>query len=93
MTAAVGAGCDPVVVVTGAHRERVEAADAVEEPLATPSMADQVKRAEIWHINADEPRFLDWYDPDLVAPGPYRASDHDPVIVDLDLGPSRSGIH
>ena len=53
--------------------------------LATPSMADQVKRAEVWHINADEPRFLDWYDPDLVAPGPYRASDHDPVIVSLKL--------
>jgi hypothetical protein len=53
--------------------------------LATPSMADQVKRAEVWHINADEPRFLDWYDPDLFAPGPYRASDHDPVVVSLKL--------
>jgi hypothetical protein len=53
--------------------------------LVTPSMARQVKRAEVWHINADEPRFLDWYDPDLVAPGPYRASDHDPVIVSLKV--------
>jgi predicted extracellular nuclease len=52
---------------------------------ATPTMADQVKRTEVWHINADEPRFLDWYDPDLVAPGPYRASDHDPVIVSLKI--------
>ncbi|HSG44483.1 MAG TPA: ExeM/NucH family extracellular endonuclease [Anaerolineales bacterium] len=52
---------------------------------ATPSMADQVKKAEVWHINADEPRFLDWYDPSVVAPGPYRASDHDPVIVSLKL--------
>lgn len=53
--------------------------------LATPSMAKQVKRTEIWHINADEPRFLDWFDPSLVAPGPYRAADHDPVIVSLKL--------
>ena len=53
--------------------------------LATPSMTEKVKRAEIWHINADEPRFLDWFDVTMVAPGPYRASDHDPVIVSLKL--------
>ena len=52
---------------------------------ATPSMADQVKKAEVWHINADEPRFLDWFDTSMVAPGPYRASDHDPVVISLKL--------
>lgn len=52
---------------------------------ATPSMADQVRQVQIWHINADEPRFLDWFDTTMVAPGPYRASDHDPVIVSLKL--------
>jgi hypothetical protein len=57
----------------------------LDHALVTPSMADQVKRAEVWHINADEPRFLDWYDTSMVAPGPYRASDHDPVIVSLKL--------
>ena len=57
----------------------------LDHALATPSMADQVKRAEVWHINADEPRFLDWYDTSMVAPGPYRASDHDPVIISLKL--------
>ena len=57
----------------------------LDHALATPSLADQVKRAEVWHINADEPRFLDWYDTSMVAPGPYRASDHDPVIVSLEL--------
>ncbi|MGD2177162.1 MAG: ExeM/NucH family extracellular endonuclease, partial [Anaerolineae bacterium] len=31
----------------------------LDHALATPSMADLVKRAEVWHINADEPRFLD----------------------------------
>jgi predicted extracellular nuclease len=57
----------------------------LDHALATPSMADQVKRAEPWHINADEPRFLDWFDVSMVAPGPYRASDHDPVIISLDF--------
>ena len=28
---------------------------------------------------------LEWYDPDLSAPGPYRASDHDPVIMSLKI--------
>jgi len=57
----------------------------LDHALATPSMVDQVKRAEVWHINADEPRFLDWFDTSIVAPGPYRASDHDPVIISLKL--------
>ena len=46
----------------------------------------------IWHINADEPDVLDYdtsFKPPaqaaLYAPDPYRSSDHDPVIVGLDL--------
>ena len=58
----------------------------LDHAFATASMTDQVTRTRVWHINADEPRFLDWYDPSIVAPGPYRASDHDPVIIGLDLG-------
>ncbi len=42
-----------------------------------------------WHINTDEPSVIDYttaYKPqDLYAPTPYRASDHDPVVVGLDL--------
>ena len=46
-----------------------------------------------WHINADEPTVLD-YNTDfksagqvtsLYAPDAYRASDHDPVVVGLNL--------
>lgn len=58
----------------------------LDHALATASMADQVTKTKVWHINADEPRFLDWYDTSVVGPGPYRASDHDPVIIGLDLG-------
>ncbi len=58
---------------------------ALDHVLGTDSMSDQVRNAAIWHINADEPRFLDWFDPSRLAPGPYRSSDHDPVLVGLNL--------
>jgi hypothetical protein len=41
------------------------------------------------HINAGEPRALDYNDynqPSLYNPDAYRSSDHDPVIVGLRLG-------
>lgn len=57
----------------------------IDHAFATPSLQKQVNKARIWHINADEPRFLDWYDPTIYAPGPYRASDHDPVRIGLNL--------
>ncbi len=57
----------------------------LDHAFATASMNAQVKRTVIWHINADEPRVLDWFDTSIAAPGPYRSSDHDPVIVSLDL--------
>jgi hypothetical protein len=48
----------------------------------------------VWHINADEPDILD-YDTSfkkpaqaaLYEPNEFRSSDHDPVIVGLDLEP------
>jgi predicted extracellular nuclease len=46
-----------------------------------------------WHINADEPALLDYNldagrDPSLFdSATPYRSSDHDPIIVGLDLTP------
>lgn len=57
----------------------------LDHALTTPSLTDQVKTVKIWHINADEPRFLDWFDTSRVAPGPYRSSDHDPVLIGLNL--------
>jgi len=57
----------------------------LDHAFATPGLANQVTKTAIWHINADEPRFLDYRDTTVVAPGPYRASDHDPVMIGLDL--------
>jgi hypothetical protein len=60
--------------------------------LASPTLTSQVTGATVWHINADEPDLIDYdmsFKSDaqdaLFAPDPYRSSDHDPVIVGLDL--------
>ncbi|MGB5721679.1 MAG: ExeM/NucH family extracellular endonuclease [Woeseiaceae bacterium] len=66
-------------------------AGALDHALATASLASQVVETIEWHINADEPPLLDYnlengrnpvlFDADL----PYRASDHDPIVIGLDL--------
>ena len=58
---------------------------ALDHAFASPSLRAQVSGAGVWHTNADEPPFLA-YDGDLkhYAPTPYRASDHDPVLIDLE---------
>ena len=64
-------------------------AGTLDHSLASTSMVSQVAGTAIWHINADEPSALDYNtynQPDLYQPGPYRSSDHDPVIVSLHLG-------
>lgn len=64
---------------------------AYDYAFATPALAPQVTGAVAWHINVDEPPLLDYNlefrrDPALFdASVPYRASDHDPVIIGLEL--------
>ncbi len=56
--------------------------------LASSSMASQVSDAAFWHVNADEPSGLDYNNfnqPGLQAPDQFRSSDHDPVLVGLNL--------
>lgn len=65
-------------------------AGALDHAFASPSLAGQVSGIAEWHINADEPRALDYNlefgrDPGLFdATSPYRASDHDPVIIGVN---------
>lgn len=67
---------------------------SLDHALASASMSSQVTGTTTWHINADEPTVLDYnteYKSDeqvesFYDDGPYRASDHDPVIVGIDLG-------
>ena len=64
---------------------------ALDHALGSPSLAQQVTAVIEWHINADEPRVLNYNlefarDPGLFdATTPYRGSDHDPLIIGLDL--------
>ncbi len=73
----------------------------LDHALASPSLVSQVNRAVEWHINADEPAFLDYnleLNPNNPGAGlkssaqqavnvgtPFRSSDHDPVLVGLSL--------
>jgi uncharacterized protein len=65
----------------------------LDHALASAGLAGQVTGAAAWHINADEPIYLDYnvefksanHVETLYDPGPFRASDHDPVLVGLSL--------
>jgi hypothetical protein len=65
----------------------------LDHALARPGLAAQTTGATEWHINADEPIALD-YNTDfktdnhvntLFAPNAFRSSDHDPVLLGIDL--------
>jgi predicted extracellular nuclease len=57
--------------------------------LGSESVVEQVTDVTEWHINTDEPSVIDYnteFKPqDLYRPDAFRSSDHDPVIVGLDL--------
>jgi len=64
----------------------------LDHALASAGMAEQVAGVTEWHNNADEPDALD-YNIEGGVTEPYtrdafRASDHDPVIVSLNLAPT-----
>jgi len=77
----------------------------IDHAIADANLYPLVKRTFAWHINADEPTALDYNEayktPEQITSfynaDPFRSSDHDPVIVDLDLndvvdnGGSKSG--
>ncbi|MDD2739740.1 MAG: ExeM/NucH family extracellular endonuclease [Methylomonas lenta] len=63
----------------------------LDHALANTELVSQVKAVGEWHINADEPRALD-YNTEFKTPGQvsgfyaadaYRSSDHDPLLVQL----------
>lgn len=64
----------------------------LDHALSSATLTPQVTGATVWNINADEPDILDYdmsFKKDaqdaLWEPNAYRSSDHDPVIVGLDL--------
>ena len=64
-------------------------AGALDHAFASASLRRQVSGVTLWHINADEPPVLDYNTEfktdDRYAPTPFRSSDHDPVLVGLQL--------
>jgi predicted extracellular nuclease len=63
----------------------------LDHALASASLSPQVAGAAEWHLNADEPTVIDYNTDgkpqDLYTALPYRASDHDPVVISLNLQP------
>ncbi len=65
----------------------------LDHALSSANLAIQVSGLSEWHINADEPVILDYNEEfksaaqvvNYYSPGPYRASDHDPLIIELAL--------
>ena len=60
--------------------------------LASSNLVDQLTGVTEWHVNADEPDLIDYdmsFKADaqdaLYAPDQFRYSDHDPVIIGLDV--------
>ncbi|QTA90511.1 ExeM/NucH family extracellular endonuclease [Desulfonema magnum] len=70
----------------------------LDHALSGECLTPQVAGASVWHINADEPELLDYNTEnkssaqisDLYNDDPYRASDHDPIVVGLNLGAAPS---
>jgi predicted extracellular nuclease len=60
-------------------------AGRLDHALLDANLRGKLRGAEEWHINADE---ADYFDPaNEHSPGPWRASDHDPVLLGFDLQP------
>ncbi len=72
------------------------AAGRLDHAIASASLVSKVAGVKHWHINADEPSVIDYNEefkqplcatcgPDYYTATPYRASDHDPVLIGLNL--------
>lgn len=71
-------------------------AGRLDHGFSTAELSPKVVYATSWHINADEPTLLDYNlefkqpacatcSPDLYTPSAYKSSDHDPMVMGLDL--------
>ncbi|MCP5099744.1 MAG: hypothetical protein GY943_29675, partial [Chloroflexi bacterium] len=92
---------DPIMSLTGAgYTNLVDAFNGeysyqffgqsgyLDHALSNAALTSQVTGVAPWHINGDEPSALNYNDfnqPDLYNADPYRASDHDPIMIGLNL--------
>ena len=61
----------------------------MDHALLTPSLAAHLRSAAIWHSNVDELEIFGYRAGG--DGGPYRASDHDPLVLDFDFEPGGDG--
>ena len=75
-------------------------AGSLDHSMASATLFPQVTGATTWHINADEPTVLD-YNTEFKSPGQivslynadaYRTSDHDPLLIGLNLTPIQASM-
>ncbi len=71
-------------------------AGSLDHVFANPAAQAMVTGVDVWNINADEPVYYEYsrfnYNvTDLYAAGPFRASDHNPEVVGLDLPTADGG--
>jgi predicted extracellular nuclease len=59
-------------------------AGRLDHALLSPALSKRLRGAAEWHNNSDEAEFFDYHLDG--AAGPYRASDHDPILLGFDLG-------
>ena len=64
----------------------------LDHALASPGLLDEITGVVEWHINADEPDLIDYdmtFKQDaqdaLYFEDPFRASDHDPIVIGLNV--------
>jgi len=61
---------------------------ALDHAFSTGGLTSQITDAQVWNINADEPRIIDYntefITQDLYLPNPYRSSDHDPLMIGIN---------
>jgi uncharacterized protein len=80
-----------IVAAPGIHSYVFEGqTGSLDYAILTPGLAAKVTGAGKWHINSDEPRSKDYNQefnaPYMFSPNAFRSSDHDPVLVGLNLG-------
>ena len=74
----------------------------LDHAIANNTLSSKVTGVVEWHVNADEPLVIDYNQefkqpacatcgPDYYTPTPYRASDHDPIVVGLSLAHTIAG--
>lgn len=66
---------------------------SLDHALATAALEDKVTGLTHWNINAVESSAYQYDgDPALYAPNPYRSSDHDPLVLGIDLAERCQGL-